>query len=260
MYLTWNKKTITDFSEKEINSLYNEGYVFTRLGKGQMDQTRSVRVDLSKFELSSENRRILKKTDNISLDCAPLPYSAYTWEIGKMGKDFYATKFGDKIFSANKIKELLTNKEKSNFNSLLIYRTPPLLLPLKEGETTQASLIDENQTKCLISKKRNISYPLLSEEGRGEVFANGYTICHETNEILHYCYPFYDLTKSPKDMGLGMMLRAIVWAKEQGKKFVYLGSASRTSDTYKFQFTGVEWFDGKKWTNDLDALKKTLSV
>ena len=53
MYLTWAEKTITDFSDANINSLYNEGYVFTRIGKGVMQQTRSVRIDLSKFELSS---------------------------------------------------------------------------------------------------------------------------------------------------------------------------------------------------------------
>ena len=64
-YLTWDEKTITDFSPENINSLYNEGYVFTRKEKGIMNQTRSVRIDLSHFELSSENRRILKKTKGI---------------------------------------------------------------------------------------------------------------------------------------------------------------------------------------------------
>ena len=66
-YLHWQEKTITDFSEKNISELYSNGFVFTRTGKGVMHQTRSVRIDLAKFELSSENRRILRKVDNVGV-------------------------------------------------------------------------------------------------------------------------------------------------------------------------------------------------
>ena len=59
-------------------------------------------------------------------------------------------------------------------------------------------------------------------------------------------------------MGLGMMTQAVQWAKEVGKKYVYLGSAQRPTDTYKLQFTGIEWWDGSKWNTDLDLLKQTL--
>lgn len=61
-------------------------------------------------------------------------------------------------------------------------------------------------------------------------------------------------------MGLGMMIRAIVWARENGKKYIYLGSASRPTDTYKLQFKGVEWFDENKWSVDLEKLKSILTV
>ena len=121
MYLSWNNKTITDFSDKNITSLYCEGYLFTREGKGQMYQTRSLRIDLNKFEPSSENKRVLRKNEAVELTISPLPYANYHWSIGKLGKDFYETKFGLKTFSANKIKELLTDENKSNFNKLFIY-------------------------------------------------------------------------------------------------------------------------------------------
>jgi len=215
MYLSWNEKIITDFSQEHTNSLYNEGYVFTRKEKGVMNQTRSVRIDLSKFELTSENRRILKKTEGIELQAIPLPYSMYTWKIGKLAKDFYDTKFGEGTFSANKIKEILTDPKESNFNTLFTYYLNTDIL--------------------------------------------GYSVCFETPEMVHYSYPFYDLSKSPKDMGLGMMTRAVVHAKEQGKKYIYLGSAQRPSDTYKFQFEGIEWFDGKQWNTDKEKVKDVLS-
>ena len=216
MYLSWDKKTIADFSDENINSLYENGFLFTRQGKGEMYQTRSLRIDLSKFELNSENRRVLRHVENINLEAHSIPYADYHWGIHKLGKDFYETKFGEKTFSAQKIKELITEPEKSNFDKLLVYRQ--------------------------------------SEDN----LAIGFVICKETKELLHYCYPFYDLSIEIKTLGLGMMTKAIILAKEQNKKYVYLGSASRPTDTYKLNFAGVEWFDGKIWQTDLEKLKSEI--
>ena len=258
MYLSWNEQTITDFSENNINSLYSQGYIFTRRGKGVMRQTRSLRIDLSKFELSSENRRILKKTEGLQLTAYDLPLANYTWQIGKLGHDFYETKFGKGTFSANKIKELLIDVEKSNFNRLLVYAVnhpgdpwgrPPLLS--KEGLESYAP------STPLLRKEG----PLRPQSEGGVVDAVGYCIALETNELLHYAYPFYNLSivnGQMSNVGLGMMLRAILYAKEQDKKYIYLGSAQRPADTYKLQFAGLEWFDGTKWSDDLHSIKEIL--
>jgi arginyl-tRNA--protein-N-Asp/Glu arginylyltransferase len=226
-YLTWDEKTITDFSDQNINDLYNQGYVFTRKDKGVMQQTRSLRIDLSKFKLSSENRRILKKNEPLLLRPDTIPYPDYTWAIGKMGKDFYTTKFGDGTFSANKIKELVTDENKSNFNRLLSYLHALEL----ESEISQSAMLV------------------------------GVCISRETNKLLHYSYPFYSLNIDPNtysNLGLAMMTKAIVWAQDQNKKYIYLGSAQRPGDTYKLQFEGLEWFDGQAWKNDMDELKSIL--
>lgn len=216
MYLSWNEKTINKFDAHTIDSLYSDGFVFTRVGKGAMNQTRSLRTNLAKFELSSENRRVLKKTEDLVLSASTIPYSDYDWSIHKMGKDFYATKFGEKTFSAQKIKELITDAKKSNFNLLLKYE-----------------LVNETI---------------------------GYCIALETKYILHYCYPFYNLEKANSNLGMSMMLKAISYAKKNKKKYIYLGSAQRPADIYKLQFSGLEWFDGKKWQTDLGELKKLLKV
>jgi len=208
-YLHWKEETITDLSDANISKMYQNGFVFTRLGRGMMQQTRSVRIDLKKFELSSENRRILKKTEGIELEAATIPYGDYDFKLGKLGKDFYDSKFGKDIMSAQKIKEALTDPAKSNFNLLLKY-------------------------------------------------SGGYAICYSNASLLHYSYPFYDLKAAPKDMGLGMMIRAIEYAKSAGMKYVYLGSLQRPTDTYKLQFEGLEWFDGRKWQTDQAPLKEIL--
>jgi arginyl-tRNA--protein-N-Asp/Glu arginylyltransferase len=211
-YLNWKTEIITDFSDKKIESMYDRGYVFTRLDKGVMNQTRSFRVDMSKFELSSENRRILKKNADIEVVSESIPYAGYTWQIGKLAKDFYE-KFGDNVFTANKIKEVMTDAKKSNFNELLVFS--------REKEPV------------------------------------GYAICYENDSIIHYSYPFYDLAAS-KDIGLGMMLKLLEWAKNNAVKYVYLGSLQRPTDTYKLQFKGGEWFDGERWQSDYTELKEIL--
>ena len=209
-YLHWDEKTITDFAPGTVSALYENGWVFTRIGRGVMHQTRSLRIDLSKFELTSENRRILKKMQGIDVMETKIPYENYTWIIGKMAKDFYEKKFGPGIMTANKIKELVTDREASNFNTLLIYA------------------------------------------------GQGYCISYAAGWMLHYSYPFYDLARSTKDMGMGMMIEAIEHAKDQGLKYIYLGSLQRPGDVYKLQFKGIEWFDGKKWRIDTEEVKKLL--
>ena len=213
-YLSWDEKTITDLSENNISAMYEHGYLFTRIGKGVMQQTRSVRIDLSKFKLTSENRRILKKVGDLKLDVAGLPLKDYKWSLGKLAKDFYEEKFGEGIMSAAKIKEILTDGAKSNFNCLFNY-----------------SIANKNI---------------------------GYSVVYSNKSLIHYSYPFYELVAAPKDIGLGMMIQAVQYAKESGKNYIYLGSLQRPADVYKLQFEGLEWFDGNRWQTDISTAKEIL--
>jgi len=224
MYLKWQEQTIADFSDKNIESLYDQGYFFGRTGRGEIYQTRSLRINLSKFKLSSENRRILRKTEDLQLSAFSLPYDKYHWSIGKLAKDFYDTKFGPGTMSANKVREMMTDADKSNFNTTFVYAV---------------TLSDSEEPLSL----KNIV---------------GYCISLETTNLIHYSYPFYNLNAELKNLGMGMMLRAIIHAQEAKKQYIYLGSFQRPGDVYKLQFTGLEWFDGKQWKTNLDELKKCI--
>jgi arginyl-tRNA--protein-N-Asp/Glu arginylyltransferase len=215
-YLNWDTTQTEDFSAENIARLYDEGYVFTRVGKGIMNKTRSFRVNLSALEMSSENRRIARKNEHLSLSIKSLPLSTpdYSWEIGKLAKDFYDAHGAE--FSANKVKELLTDATASNFNTLLVFTD------------TQTNL------------------------------AVGYAICYTDARTLHYSYPFYMINPLEPSRGLGMMIRALEYAKAQGLSHAYLGSLQRPSDTYKLQFKGGEWFDGDAWQWDTSPLKEIL--
>ena len=224
-YLSWDQKTITDFSSDNIANMYDRGYVFTRLGRGIMVQTRSVRINLAEFTLTSENRRILKKTDELKSRAVALPLKEYDYKLGKLAKDFYETKFGAGIMSAQKVKEMLTDAINSNFNMLLVYFKAKVQRWLEKNQANQES-----------SKVQPPPF--------------GYAICYSNKSLLYYSYPFYSLEKAPKDMGIGMMIRAIEYAKESGLEYAYLGSIQNSAGLYKLQFKGSEWFDGTKWRND----------
>jgi arginyl-tRNA--protein-N-Asp/Glu arginylyltransferase len=180
---------------------------------------RSLRVILEKFALSSENRRILRKGEEIEIRAIDLPMSAenYDWKIHAAGAKFYNEKFGPGSFSANKIKELITGG-KSNFNLLLIFS----------------------------DKKTNQEI--------------GWSICFLSKNILHYAYPFYNL--SYNNLGIIMMTKTMEWAAKQGIEFCYLGSVWDEKAKYKLQFSPEEFFNGKEWknTSELNLFGENLEI
>ncbi len=214
-YLIWEQINLKNPHAQEITIKYDSGFLFTRTGKGDMIQTRSLRANLGEFKFNSENRRILKNWSNLKLQPTPLPLPLcdYSWGIHKLGNEYYSKKFGPDTFSANKIRQLITDKESSNFNMLMEY------------------VLDSDKV--------------------------GYAICYENNDLFHYAYPFYKF-EYYKGLGMGMMVRAVEYAVNTGKKYLYLGSASKPKDRYKLQFENLEWFDGISWHSSTKELKDII--
>lgn len=125
-YLIWDKLQDSNILKKDnslmLVDLFNQGYLFTRESPGSLYKTRSLRLNLNNFTFNSENRRIFNKTEGLTVEVKDLPFlkEEYDWNIHKLGKEYYEKKFGKGVFSANKIKELLTTEH--NFNKLLIYK------------------------------------------------------------------------------------------------------------------------------------------
>ena len=221
-YLNWDTKILKNPSTDEIERMYDAGYVFTRVDKGVMNKTRSFRINLKAYASSSENRRILRKAEHMALHTESIPYAQYDWTIAKLAKDFYESLGA--TFTANKVRELLTDAEKSNFNALLIF----------------------TDTRSADAALPGAEKPI------------GFVICYESRSILHYSFPFYIEDPAEPSRGLAMMTKTIEWAKASNKEYVYLGSLQRPSDTYKLQFHGSEWFDGEVWQVDTKPLKDIL--
>lgn len=91
-----------------IDALYRAGFLQTRIRKDYYYMARGVRVDLAKFELNSENRRILKKTEYMEVELVDLDKFEYDYTIGKFAKEYYDSRFGPKTMSAERVKWIFT--------------------------------------------------------------------------------------------------------------------------------------------------------
>lgn len=193
-----------------LEDMYSLGFLPSRSKEKLFYLARGVRVNLGKFSLSSENRRIERKTQYLCRQVHSLDNFSYHYAIGKLAKDFYENRFEKKIMSAFRIKWLCTAGSATH---ILEYR-------------------DANSDEII-----------------------GYCIGYASDTLLHYAYPFYDLEYYEKGAGIGMMLSAITWAKDQGMEFVYLGTCYTPESLYKLQFKGMEYFTGYRWSSDIDRLK-----
>lgn len=203
------------YAEREaddtIDEIYSKGFLQTRIKPGYYYMARGMRVNLKQFELSSENRRILRKTEYINSTLVQLDSFQYSYEIGKFAKDYYDSRFGPGTLSSQKVKWIFTS-----------------------GAFTHTFVIKDSSTDSVI----------------------GYCPLLLTSKLMHYAYPFYSIEYLERNLGMGMMLHAIVEAKELDLDYVYLGTCYSQSSLYKTQFQGVEWFDGNVWSQDIEKLKE----
>ncbi len=81
------------------------------------------------------------------------------------------------------------------------------------------------------------------------------TLYVESKKLAHYYYSFYDLNFFNRSLGMFMMTAAVGFFQEQGLEYIYLGSCYTQNALYKTQFTGAEFFNGVRWSGNLEELK-----
>lgn len=114
-YQVWLLKEEGD----EAGKIYENGFLPMRNMPDVYYLCRSVRVNIHDFELSSENRRILKKTESFESDMIPLSEFDYTPEVQKFCKNYADEKLGKGLFAAQSIKTIFTGKV---FNYLFVFK------------------------------------------------------------------------------------------------------------------------------------------
>lgn len=84
------------------------------------------------------------------------------------------------------------------------------------------------------------------------------TLYLEANAIAFYYYAFYDLNHPVRNLGMFMMTTAAALFAGRGFEHLHLGSCYSQNALYKTQFTGVEFFNGFRWSDNLAELKFIL--
>jgi arginyl-tRNA--protein-N-Asp/Glu arginylyltransferase len=191
--------------------LFDQGFLPSSRDLDRFYLCRQVRVNLRKHRPSSENRRILRKGEGITVMLVPRAEFDFT----QQRRDFYKTytdiKFGKDTMSNERLTSLFSGKITSH---LLVFTDT------KSGAEV------------------------------GTV-----TLYLEPNALAYYYYAFYDLNYYGRNLGMFMMTSAVALLKEHGFNFVYLGSCYSRNALYKTQFAGAEFFNGVRWSADLDELK-----
>jgi arginyl-tRNA--protein-N-Asp/Glu arginylyltransferase len=95
---------------------------------------------------------------------------------------------------------------------------------------------------------------LFTDTGTGKEVGAA-TLYLEGRALAFYYYAFYDLNYYARNLGMFMMTSAVELFAERGFKHLYLGTCYSRNALYKTQFAGAEFFNGFRWSGDLDELK-----
>lgn len=175
---------------------------------------RQIRVNLSAFTLSSENRRILRKGEGINVELVPREKFDYTPQRRDFFKTYADAKFGADVMTYERL-DLL-------FNSPIISH----LLVFTDSKTG-------------------------AEVGVATLYV-------EDTALAYYYYAFYDLAYFNRNLGMYMMTSAVELFAASGRRHIYLGTCYSENALYKTQFAGAEFFNGFRWSSNLDELKYIL--
>jgi len=85
------------------------------------------------------------------------------------------------------------------------------------------------------------------------------TLYLEGKSLAFYYYAFYDLNYYARNLGMFMMTSAVALFAERSAKSLYLGTCYSDAALYKTQFTGAEFFNGFRWSDNLKELKFILN-
>jgi hypothetical protein len=195
--------------------IFNAGFLPSSRNLDRFYLCRQVRVNLAKFEPSSENRRICRKNANIEATLVPREKYDYTPERRQFFKTYADIKFGKDVMSFERLDGLFASPIISH---LLVF-----------NETGTGS-----------------------EVGAATLYLEG-------NELAYYYYAFYDLNYYARNLGMFMMTSAVALFAGRDIRNLYLGTCYSRTALYKTQFAGAEFFNGFRWSDDLDELKFIIS-
>jgi arginyl-tRNA--protein-N-Asp/Glu arginylyltransferase len=191
--------------------IFNAGFLPSSRDLDRFYLCRQVRVNLPRFKPSSENRRILRKGQGITVELVPREKFDYTPARRQFFKIYADIKFGNDVMSFERLDSLFAAPIISH---LLVFTEP--------------------------AAGKELGVATLYLEGRSLAF---------------YYYAFYDLNYFSRNLGMFMMTAAAAEFAVRGVKHLYLGTCYSENALYKTQFSGAQFFNGFRWSDDMGELK-----
>ncbi|MGA4642984.1 hypothetical protein [Limisphaera sp. 4302-co] len=175
---------------------------------------RQIRVDLTRYRPSSENRRILRRAE--LFDAELLPRSRFDWTPGhrELCRRYAETRFGPGRMTPERLDEL--------FHCPMT--THVLHVRLRNGQQTVGLA----------------------------------TLYLEPPLVAYYSYAFYEWEWRKAQLGMFMMTHAVDTLARAGLRHLHLGTCYSARALYKTQFAGVQFFNGFRWSDNLDELHHLL--
>jgi len=102
---------------------------------------------------------------------------------------------------------------------------------------------------------RITSHLLVFTDTRSGSEVGAVTLYLEPPGLAYYYNAFYDLAGLGRNMGMFMMTSAVALFAARGFTHLHLGSCYHRKALYKTQFAGCEFFNGVRWSKDLEELK-----
>jgi hypothetical protein len=202
-------------ADEKPSDIFNAGFLPSSRELDRFYLCRQIRINLAKFQPSSENRRVLRKGEGLRLELAPRAQFEFTPARREFCRHYTDAKFGA---GGGMSHERLDS----------LFNTPVT------------------------------SHVLVFTDEKTGVEAGVATLYVEEPALAFYYYSFYDLNHPNRGLGMFMMTSAAAAFAARGIRHLYLGTCYSESALYKTQFPGVEFFNGFRWSEDLEELKYQL--
>ena len=211
------------------------------------------------------------------------PYAIWAFpETGETPADLFeagflpSTRELDRFYLARHIRIRLKDFSPSSENRRILRKCAEVTWRLLRKEEFQ--LTDERRAFCKSYADERFGPEVMSDQRLETLFASpvathvlifedaaarrelGYVVLYlESRRVAFYYYSFYDLAYFDRSLGLYIMTSAVQFFAGEKFDHLYLGTCYSQRALYKTQFSGFDFFNGFRWSDNVKELKYLVS-
>lgn len=138
------------------------------------------------------------------------------------------------------------------------------LIQSKDFQTCFLSYFADRHGQSVMSKERlagilKTALPLRGVRYAREGIPVAYVLEVADEGFAHYWFSCHEAEYAGTSLGMWLMLDGVRRAKDDGREYLYLGTAYGEKGRYKMNITPLEFWDGNEWNTDCRELKRRIS-